>query len=385
MVIRAQVADMVTGDRIQTLPTSHVRWEKRILSPEAMSVDMTLAPRAHQRLDIRNATMEVKSSLIISDDDYVIGAGPIWEREYDDDKRHWQGTAEGVKTILDQRFILPDTVTAQNLVLPESHADAGEPNPAVATKFTASTWPQIIRGLIQQSMTREGGLLPLVFGSDGVGAHDKSYDASAFKTVGEAIDDIAKLVNGVEHSFTPRIVDNRLQWLVQVGDDAKPEISSPTVHLFDFTAPKRRVRRLRVRSSGRRLASEAWGTGGRQSAIALFSRAFSTSLLDAGYPRMESVSSAHSTVVLQDTLDRYTQRDLVAASAPIEWWSWETHADQHPRLADLQVGDYCRVKIRDNPYLPDSPPGGYLRRIVALSGDSKTRWVRVTTDEVSTW
>lgn len=139
---------------------------------------------------------------------------------------------------------------------------------------------------------------------------------------------------------------------------------------------------VKVRSSGRELASEYWGTGGRQAAVALFARAFSRSLIDAGYPRMEAVSSAHSTVVLQSTLDSYARQDLVRASAPVEWWSWETHADAHPRLADLQVGDYCTVKIRDNPYLPD---GEHTRRIVALSGDSKSRWVTVTTDEVSTW
>ena len=77
MVIKAQVADLVTGDRIQTLPTSNVRWEKRILSPESMRVSMTLQPRAHQRLDIRNATMEVKSALIVSDNDTVLG---WWEK-----------------------------------------------------------------------------------------------------------------------------------------------------------------------------------------------------------------------------------------------------------------------------------------------------------------
>ncbi len=384
MVIKAQVADLVTGDRIQTIPASNVRWEKRILSPESMRVSMTLSPRAHQRLDIRNATMEVKSALIVSDGDTVLGAGPIWERDYNDTTGKWEAEAAGIWSLLKHRFILPDTVTAANLVI-ESGDDKGEPNPAVATTFTASTWPQIVKGLLEQSMTRQGGVLPLQFGADGVGAHDKTYEASSFKTVGEALDDLTKLMDGPEITFTPRLVDNTLQWLVRVGDDDQPEITSPTIHKFDFTPRNRGVKGLRVRSSGTGLASEAWGSGGRQAAIPLYARAFSPALLDAGYPRMETISSAHSTVIEQDTLDRYTVEDLAAASAPVEWWSWQFHADKSPRLADVQVGDYCRVHLRGNRYLPDSPAEGYLRRIVALSGDSKTRWVNVTTDEVSTW
>lgn len=241
MVIKAQVADTVTGDRVQTLPTSNVRWEKRILSPDSITVDMTLAPRAHQRLDIRNSTMEVKSSLIVSDDDYVIGAGPIWERSYDDGFRKWAGVAEGGKTLLDHRFILPGNVTPTNIVI-QSGDDEGEPNPAVATKYVGRSWPYIVRSLIEQSLAKDGGALPMVFGSDGTGAHDITYEAASFKTIGEALDDLSKRDQGPEIAFVPRIVNNRLQWLVRVGDDTKLDLSSQTVHMFDFTAPKRRLR-----------------------------------------------------------------------------------------------------------------------------------------------
>lgn len=381
MVTRAQVADLVTGDRIQTLPTSEVKWERRILTPEQMTVSLTLAPRAHQLLDLRNSTVEAKTALAIVDGDTVLGAGPIWEREYDDTTGRWSGTAEGIWSLLEHAHVLPESVTSMPLLVP-SGDDEGEPNPAVATTFTASTWPQIVQGLLAQRAARPGGTLPLEFGPAGTGAHDKSYEASAFKTIGEALTDLTRLVDGPEIEFTPQIVDNKLRWLVRVGDDAQPQIQSVTQHLFDFTPRNRSVRALRVRSSGRGLASELWGTGGRQAAKALFSRAWSPALVDAGFPRMEAVSSSHSTVVEQDTLDRYTERDLAQASAPLEWWSFEFHADRRPRLTDVSVGDLCTVRLKGNRYLPD---GEYERRIVAMSGTSKSRWVRVTTDEVVTW
>lgn len=380
MVVRAQVADLVTGDRIQTLPTKDISWVRRILSPETLDVKMTLAPRAHQRLDVRNSTVEVKSALVISDDDVVLGAGPIWERDYDDDTAQWSGSAEGIWSLLEHSHVLPESVTSLPLLVEADGVD--EPNPAVATSFTAQTWPQIVKGLLQQRATRPGGALPLVYGADGVGAHDKTYDAASFKTIGEALQDLTRLIDGPEIEFKPQIVNNKLRWLVRVGDDAQRELKSQTVHLFDFTARKRSVKGLKTRSSGRGLASEVWGTGGRQASKALFSRAASSRLTDAGFPRMELVSSAHSTVVEQPTLDKYTQQDLALASAPLEWWSFEFHADQQPRLADVSVGDMCIVRLKNNRYLPD---GEHVRRIVGMSGSSGSRWVKVITDEVSTW
>lgn len=385
MVIRVQVANLTTGDRLQDLPVSNVRVESRILSPETARVRLTLKPRTHQRLDIRNATVEWKSALVVSDGQRILAAGPITDRDYDDETREWSGDAEGAWAILYRRFIMPRHATAENLLI-QSGDDEGEPNPAVATNFTQKSWPFIVKALIEQSTSLDGGTLPFVFErDDGAGAHDKSYDASSFKSVGEALEDLTQLVDGPEISFIPQIVDNRLRWLVRVGDDEKLELSSPTVHSFDFTPVKRSVRRLKVKSSGSELGSVAWGTGGRQAAKALFARAFSPVLLEAGFPRLESVSSAHSTVVEQPTLQRYTDRDLELASTPIEWWSWQTDADRVPRLADLQVGDYCVVHIKGNAYLPDSPPEGFMRRIVSLSIDSATRWVTVVTDGVHTW
>lgn len=379
--MRVQVADMTTGDRIQNLPASEIRWEKRIVTPEDLSVTLTLAPRAHQRLDLRNSTTGGKAALIVMDGDRCLGAGPIWKRGYWDSTGRMTIEATGLRSLLDGSFILPDSVATLPLLV-QSGEDEGEPNPAVATTFTAKTWPQIVRGLIEQRAARPGGSLPLVFGASGTGAHDKAYEASAFKTIGDALVDLTKLDDGPEIDFTPRIRDNRLEWVVQVGDDAKRELASVTVHEFDFTPAKRSVRALQVSDDATGMASEVWGTGGRQASKALFSRAASTALIQAGFPRMEAVSSDHSTVVEQATLDKYTRADLQVASAPMELWSWEFHADKRPRLADVNVGDYCSVKIAGNRYLPD---GTYTRRIVALSGSSSSRWVRVTTDEVSTW
>jgi hypothetical protein len=149
-------------------------------------------------------------------------------------------------------------------------------------------------------------------------------------------------------------------------------------HVFDFSVPKRTVRGLKVKRSARGLAVEAWATGGRQSAVALIARAASDAITTAGFPRMESLSSAHSTVTEQSTLDAYAAGELSTSQSAHEWWSFETNIDKVPKLGSFWLGDYCNVKMRDSAYVPD---GTYRRRIAALSGDSRSRWVRITTDE----
>jgi hypothetical protein len=379
--VKLFVGDLVTGRNIIPLPAMDGDWSIRRGRFGTVSCDITLSSKEHRRLDLRETAAVGRSYLAIGEDDVLFESGPLWDHEYDDDSRRLTLTAEGWWSILMSRYVMPAAAETINLLLTDGD-NAGKPNPAVATLFTGATWMGIVKGILQQGFARAGGQLPFVFGADGVGAHDKSYDAASFKSQGEALTDLTELVDGPEIEFRSEYQpDGRgVQARVIVGDDTQPEIARTGLpHRFDFTVPKRTVRGLKVKSSARELSSEAWGTGGREAAVALISRAASTALIARGYPRMESLSNAHSTVVLQETLDKYTRQDLELGSGPAEWWSFETHIDKVPRLGTFTLGDYCDVVVRRNPYLPD---GTHRRRIAAMSGKLRSRWVSVTTDEV---
>lgn len=376
------VGDQVTGRNIIPIPASDGDWEIRRNREGTISCEVTLSSAAHRKLDLRQNAAAGRTYLGIGEGETILAAGTIWDHEYDDDTQRLSITAEGIWSLLNRRFILPAAVETVSLLI-TSGDDEGKPNPAVATVFTGDTWPQIVRGIIEQGFTRAGGQLPIVFGPDGTGAHDKSYDSASFKAQGEALADLTELVDGPEIEFRPRYTSDGkgVEWLAVVGDDAQREIASVGLpHRFDFSVPKRTVRRLKVKSSARDLTSEAWATGGRQAAVALISRAASDALTAAGYPRMESLSSAHSTVQEQSTLDDYAEDDLALHAGLAEWWSFETNLDAVPKLGTFHLGDYCDVVIRNNAYLPT---GKHRRRIAAMSGSLKSRWVRVTTDEVT--
>lgn len=375
------VGDMVTGRNIIPIPARDGDWEIRRNREGSLSCDITLSAKAHRRLDLRQNAAPGRTYLAIGEGDHLFGGGPIWDHTYDDDTRRLHLEAEGIWSMLNRRFIMPAAVETLSLLL-TSGDDEGKPNPAVATLFTGQSWPAIVRRILQQGFARAGGQLPIVFGPDGVGAHDKSYDSAAFKPQGEALTDLTELIDGPEIEFRPEFMpDSRgVQWRALVGDDAKREISRGGLpHRFDFSVPLRTVRKLGVKLSARELSAEAWATGGRQSAVALIARAASNELLAKGYPRMESLSAAHSTVERQATLNAYAEDDLDLGSGLAEWWSFETNIDHVPKVGTFTLGDYCDVVIRNNAYLPD---GKHRRRIAAMSGSLRSRWVKVTTDEV---
>jgi len=379
--VKLFVGELTTGRNIIPIPARDGEWAIRRNRGGSLSAEVTLSAKAHRRLDLYQSAMPGRAYLAIAEGDFIFEAGPIWEHEYNDDSRRLRIDAEGIWSMLMRRFIMPAAVETIDLLL-QSGDDAGKPNPAVATLFTGASWPAIVRQIIQQGMARAGGALPFVFGPDGAGAHDKSYDAASFKTQGEAFTDLTELVDGPEIEFRPEFAPGGtgVQWRPMVGDDAQLKITRVGApHRFDFSTPQRSVSGLVVKRSARDLTSEAWATGGRQAAIALISRAASNALQAAGFPRMESLSAAHSTVKEQATLDAYAWDDLGLGSGLAEWWSFETDIDRVPKVGSFTLGDACDVVLRRNPYIPD---GTYQRRIAALSGQLRSRRVKVTTDEV---
>lgn len=378
--MRFFLADAKTGRNLIPISGTGGRWEVRRNRAGDIVCTIPLSNKEHRRLNLYETAAPGMTMLGIGEGSWIAEAGPIWEHDFDEDRQELTLTAEGQWSMLMRRFILPPSVESTSLLL-TSGDDAGKPNPAVATKFTARSWPFIVRTILQQGMNRPGGALPLVFGSNGTGAHDKTYDAASFKSQGDALIDLTELEDGPEIELRPRYTADGLgiEFLVRVGDDAKLQLSSiGEPHVFDFSVPKRTVRGLKVKRSARMLAAEAWASGGRQAAIALIARAASAVLTDAGFPRMETLSSAHSTVTEQATLDAYAAGELSASQRAHEWWSFETNIDKVPKLGSFWLGDYCNIVMRGSSYVPD---GTYRRRIAALSGTMRGRWMRITTDE----
>jgi hypothetical protein len=183
MALTAYLANLKDGRRIIPVPYTALDVEARRNTAEGISLDANLSDPTVRKLDLRNNAEVGKTILAVFDNDYCVGAGPIWDHDWDEDSKRLSISAEGMWSLFNRRYVLPAAAETIPLLI-QAGEQAGEPNPATGTYFSRMSWPQIVRALIEQSFARVGGELPLVFEDPGTGEHDKSYEGSAFKTIG---------------------------------------------------------------------------------------------------------------------------------------------------------------------------------------------------------
>lgn len=418
MVTRFLLGDLRTGKRLLTLPVVSGSWEDTLDQAETISATVSVRDPDVQALGLRSAATPAKTFLAAVDGDTVLAAGPIWVRSYDRDAGTLELTAKGMASLFDHRLILPvlaATLDVSEWTVPDPSDDTGNktmPNPDLESKFTGVSLGTIAKKLVAQAMTWVGGDLPIVLPSDESEDntdHVKTYEGTDFKPVGEALTDITNLVDGCELNFAPRFTSDKLgvEWVLQTGTVAQPLIFSASEPVWNVTVSGTPVSNLTIDEDASSLGSLGWESGGRATDDTLISRAYDSTLVDAGYPLMELIDSSHTDVVLQATLDGYAETLVTRGKVATDAWSFSVKAhpvdDQGrlagPQLGGYNVGDYCRLVfggrgtsydpftdsfsdtygksdlMPGDPYIPN---GVYRHRIVGLKGDETGNTVDVT-------
>ncbi|MEA9986296.1 hypothetical protein [Subtercola sp. RTI3] len=376
---RVVAFDTRSGDFGEDIPFSTFKWEVGINTADVLSCAVNLSNPEAAALDLRSSAAPLKNGLAIIEGRTVPSAGVIWPHDYSKNTAGLTISAKGIWSLFDRRLLMPVSALTTPLLILEGD-DAGKPNPAVATTFTGRSWGYIVRTVLQQSMAFPGGELPLVFEDDGTGSHDKTVEASSFKSVGSFLSDLTKLENGPEIAFVPRLRADRqgIEWVVRVGNDEQPRIGSDTGAKWDYSVPDRGVKDLDVSVDASDMISGSWASGGRPSSIALYSFTSTSELTDDGYPWTDSNDSTHTDVVVQETLDSYAAENLRIGARPVQFWPFSVRNDLDPKLNSFSNGDTCRLKLVGDPYEPDQ---SVSRRIVKLSGDEGL-WMKVTTGAI---
>src|SRR5690606_6335938 len=117
----------------------------------------------------------------------------------------------------------------------------------------------------------------------------------------------------------------------------------------NVSVPDSPVSGLSVVEDGSALAGLSWAQGGRQSEKLLIAREEDRTLVDAGFPLMETLDTTHSTVSVQSTLDGHAADNL--AGRVQETWSFAAKAfpldadgnPAGPHLGQYRVGDYAEL------------------------------------------
>lgn len=355
------VAETVTGNVVGTIPCIIRNWQDVMGGMPTAQIDIYAGPLATRtRDDYRLWTTPKRSSLILDWDGTAVWAGPILSRERNG--QHVTVSAAGFKAILTGRKV----------------HDWSTPYSAYVKTFTGQSLGQIACQLVQLATlnTKTRATLPVVIPTlaetDTDPTHVRTYNGYELKDVATELDNLTKSLNGPDIHFQPQWVDStrrQIQWVMRVGTLAQPVLASAATVSFDASAPESSVQNINTKEDGSVIATTEWAKGSGQPPTVLMSKKDNPDLTGKLWPLWESETD-YLTTVDQATLDAHAQADLNYRAVATEQWTLDVNALQAPTLGSYLLGDNASIRVSGDFWIPDSPPGGYAKRIISISGDN---------------
>lgn len=152
------------------------------------------------------------------------------------------------------------------------------------------------------------------------------------------------------------------------------------VHRWDLSVAEPNVKELTVDVDGSDRASRVWAVGGKSNDAALIVQAYDPTLINAGFPLLETVNTDKSSEASTAVLQSFATQQAVLGRSTQEVWGFTVRARTVPRLGDYRPGEYAQLVVgSDNNFLPAQT---VVRRILNLTADQDLQWVKITTGEV---
>lgn len=360
-MVQFYIGNLLDGRRIKIFPdVLSGSWSEKLNTAAALSCTVPLYDPTVQRMDLYNTATPGKTFLAAVVGDTVLAAGPIWQHDYGQTSRGetLTLTAAGMWSYFDHRVLIP--VLAGRL----------PSDPTTDTNLTSSL-QGIARYYVEQAQSWTGGNVPVILPTEITGTNVRNEAGSSLAMVGSRLRDLTGVIDGPDIKFAPRFNTDRdgFEWVMQIGTPTQPLIYGAIQPTFNVGLPESSVSNLNIRLDGTRLASQGFASGGRISGEVLIAQSTDTSLTDAGYPLLEDVDQVRLTVSELTTVQAYSDELVLAGKTPYMSMTFDHQVSKQPFLSGFNVGDFCKVVVSDNGYLPDGP---YMFRIMARSGDAVT-------------
>ncbi|GAA3581023.1 hypothetical protein GCM10022198_00140 [Klugiella xanthotipulae] len=349
-------------------------WTARLNEAETLDVSIDLGDPDEQSREWRSLGTPWKYSIAVEESGRFYG-GPIQPHDWDEDSAILKITARGIRSIFALRSVLPVEALTTDLV------DAtGAPNTLLDTTLKNLDLGSIGMRVIQQACTWPGSNYPIVFPPARSGTHERTYQAVTFPTVEDTLSALSGVIGGPDFDFRLRLRNpSYFEWEFLAGTQDEPRLISPDTHTWDLSAPDSAGSDLTVSTNPSSMASLSWAVGGRGDNSVLVAQAYDPLLIQDDHPLLEAVDTSRTSVSVMATLAGHAQAPLRTGRRPWEFWKFSASLRSTPFLSEYQVGDLCTLAVHDSPYIP---AGEYTRRIVALSGDDTSDWVKITLGEV---
>lgn len=368
------IGDFLTGEYWFDLPVAgDSTWEHNLNSAESIAAKIPVMSPDVADLDIEELAVPWRTFLGVVLNDRVMAAGPIITRSWDHSNSLLTLNASGAAAWLGRRLVLPNGITADTLY----DATGRNPNPAANTVYPSGSYRDIIRKLLQQAQSWPYPTPPILYEFLEGGAKTASFLGTDLKSLGEAVDNIIDLDDGIDFELRPSWVgDGRdhVVWVAHGGSVTDPLLSDAGVIEWDLGADNVDLSDLTVSEDASNIATRAWFTGGRSSDVTLFASADSP-LLQQGWPLLELVDSSHTSVSDKPTLQKWANNSIKTNNRPVTTCSFSVRGDQPPTAGSYQPGVWVNLIVENVPLLPDGPN---QMRLLGMSGQCDSDQIKLT-------
>ena len=360
--------NLLTGQILGTLQVSEGNWSVRLNAPDEISCKVPTNDPDVSILKLKQTLLPGKTFIAVLEGTTVLSAGVVWSTSYQLQTKKLDITASGILSYFYHRLVLPPTVQAGNAV---TNAN---------TNYANISYGTMAVNLVLQAMSWQNGFLPIDTPSSGVADSGKTL---AIKGTDLAIvgDELAKLVaqaNGPDIRFQPYFVATStgtfIRWTMTVGTPTNPYVFADSAQTWTMGLPESSIKNLTILTDGGNVANYGYAVGGSQSGNLFSYKSNNLTTLSAGYPVLEIVDSAHQSATSQAQVQGFADNLVAQGVSAYETWSIEVQTDQIPTVGSYYVGDFIRINIINNEYVPSNT---YTQRIVSYSGDAIGKFVKI--------
>ena len=365
---RLFAAETVTGRIVEDVPfVGAPQWVYGLNQAGSLQVTVPIGPLDKARL--RSLLDYWRISWGIAWGHHIWQCGPVVTYRYSD--------VDGPPVVNIGCAGIWTLLTTKRVIANPSWVGTNIADAAADTVLTGLSLHTIAKRLVQNDMTRSGNL-PIVLPADITGTAERTYPGYDLAYVGERLAQLTQVIDGPEVEFRPEYTDSTrtaVQWRMRIGDPRLGDLGLP--HAWDY---QRALTHVDEDGDGSQQQMETWVRGNGMERSLLTGHYTDTSLVTAGWPKLENIDGNHASATEQATLDGWAQADVQTYRRGITKWAGRVRIDGtdgrdnttgSPSMDSVSVGDNAFFQVRDHRWIPD---GVYGQRVLSISsgGDMHT-------------
>lgn len=288
----------------------------------------------------------------------VLAYGPIMAHKFNHASSTLTIGAGSMWALLARRLVIDPAAPITSPLSMEATMDA---------EYLGMTLWGIARNLVADTLARGTGFeLPIDLPDSTSGDHERLYPIYDLATVGQRLKDLTQVEHGPDVDWETRFATNStVRTTMRVGTPALTQFGTDLI--WDDTSS---LTYIDADSSAQNMSTSNYSRGNATERASQVAYANDSTLVNAGWPVLESVDTSHQSVVDFDTLQSHANEWVRFYKNPVETWDAETKTNTSPVVGTYKPGDTARFNIQKHPWIPR---GVYHQRILGWSNAGSER------------